>query len=451
MVAHTIGPHRTIRPWPDRRPGGAPVVPGHGRAGSLIDSAEVPDDPIVTAPGSRDPFAAGPLDRASALGLIARADALAATGEYATAAPFYARVVGHADPELHVAALLGLGECQYRLDDDDGAVQAWTMATRAPETPLSWVAWRQIAATRVRQGDMRGALEAYREADRRAPSEARPEIASRLGWLSREVGDQRAASRYFGRSRSPMSAQPLVSYILIAVTAAISLAALYGGSVGDQFASLFILDKDAVARGEYWRLVTVTLLHGGVLHLAFNMYALYITGPLVERMYGRFQFLLVYVMCAIGGSVASFVFIREPSVGASGAIFGLFGVLFVALRVHHPLLDRRARALASQIGFLILFNLALGFGIAGGGIGAIDNFAHLGGLAAGGWLGLLLAPNAVGTLAGLWQRPAGQRAREGVTAGVPPGVRTTGAVRVVGVALLCVVLAAGIVFGTQLR
>jgi membrane associated rhomboid family serine protease len=407
----------------------------------------VPDDTATTAPGTRDPSVAGPLDRATALELIHRADALVAAGDYAAAAPMYARVVGHADPEVHVAALLGLGECQYRLDQDAGAVEAWTMATRAPETPLTWVAWRQIAATRVRQGDLRGALDAYREADRRAPPEARPEIASRLGWLSREIGDTRASNRYFGRSRGSMATAPMASYAIIAVTAVISLFIEYGGPLGDQLGNLLLLDKQAVAAGELWRLVTVVLVHGGILHLAFNMYALYIVGPLVERMYGRLPFVVVYLLCAIGGSVGSYLFIREPSVGASGAIFGLFGILFVALRVHHPLLDRRARALASQIGFLILFNLALGFGFAGGGFAAIDNFAHLGGLATGAWLGLLFAPNAAGTLSGLWQRPTGGTAGGGITA----DARTATAIRVVGVALLCVVLVVLIALGGQLN
>ena len=143
------------------------------------------------------------------------------------------------------------------------------------------------------------------------------------------------------------------------------------------------LDKAAVAGGEYWRLWTVTLVHADWLHLAFNMWALWIVGPLVERWYGPLRFLVFYLACAATGSVASFAFGGEaPSVGASGAIFGMFGVIAAASWIHHPV-DRYARAIARQIGVLILINLAFGFASAG----MIDNAAHIGGLLGGLWLG----------------------------------------------------------------
>ena len=79
------------------------------------------------------------------------------------------------------------------------------------------------------------------------------------------------------------------------------------------------LDKPAVAAGEYWRLWTVTLVHADPLHLFFNMYALYLVGPIVERWYGSIRFLVFYLACAAAGSVASFVFGSAPfAVGASG-------------------------------------------------------------------------------------------------------------------------------------
>ena len=86
----------------------------------------------------------------------------------------------------------------------------------------------------------------------------------------------------------------------------------------------FQLDKTAVAAGEYWRLFTVTLVHGSpqpgffvasLAHLFFNMYALYLAGPIVERWYGPIRFLLFYLLCAAGGSIASFVFGGEAAVG----------------------------------------------------------------------------------------------------------------------------------------
>ena len=90
-----------------------------------------------------------------------------------------------------------------------------------------------------------------------------------------------------------------VTTILIAATVIVSLSALLSSEGAFLFEALQ-LDKAAVAEGEYWRLWTVTLFHGSFLHLGFNMYALYLAGPIVERWYGSTQFLLIYLACAGG-------------------------------------------------------------------------------------------------------------------------------------------------------
>src|SRR3954469_6875582 len=110
-------------------------------------------------------------------------------GDYATAAGLYQRGVGNADAQLHVAALLGLADARYRLDDETGALQAWITATMAPETPLAWRAWVALAGARVREKDLVGAARAYREAEARAPLQERAAIQSRLGWLNKEMGN----------------------------------------------------------------------------------------------------------------------------------------------------------------------------------------------------------------------------------------------------------------------
>jgi rhomboid protease GluP len=344
----------------------------------------------------------GPLDAQQARAFLQRADELAAGGDYEASLPFYQRVVGNADPQLHVAALLGLADARYRLDDEEGALQAWIVATQAPENAESWRAWVALAGARVREGDLAGATRSYREAERRAPASERAGIASRLGWLNKEMGNTGQAQRYFGRARTGVFA-PYATYGLIGFTALVSLLALYVvPGVGDAFA----LDKQAVAGGEWWRLLTDTLIHVSILHLLFNMYALYIVGPLVEAMYGRVLYLGFYALAGAAGSVASYLFLPAPSVGASGAIFGLFGLLAVATYVHKPALGRQARALTSQIVLLIVINLALGFG-AGGIFGAsIDNAAHVGGLVAGAWLGLTVVPRGLATLSSFWQSAA---------------------------------------------
>ena len=128
-------------------------------------------------------------------------------------ASYFARVVGFDDAAITAAALLGLGEARYRLDDEAAAVPVWTAVLQLGETPSTYTAWRNIAAARVRAGDLPGAIEAYREADRRAPHEDKAEIANRLGWLTKETGDTRAARRYFAKGRGD---GPLITVTLAA-------------------------------------------------------------------------------------------------------------------------------------------------------------------------------------------------------------------------------------------
>lgn len=334
--------------------------------------------------------------------VIERARAAAEQGDYETAAALYQRGVGNPDPQVHVAALLGLADARYRLDDEQGALQAWLTATVAPETPLAWQAWVALAGARVREGDLAGAARCYREAEARAPADERPAIQSRLGWLNKEMGNAGTANRYFGRARGGFT--PLITYSIIAVTVAVSLFTMVGGRAGDELLNQLALIKPAVREGEFWRLLTVTLVHDTrtPLHLLMNMYALWIVGPLAEALYGRALYLAMYLLAGLGGSIASYLFLANPAVGASGAIFGLFGLVFAATFFHKPLLRAQARAITSQIGVLIVINLVIGFGI--GSFARIDNAAHVGGLLVGGWLGLLIAPAGAATLASLWQR-----------------------------------------------
>ena len=212
-----------------------------------------------------------------------------------------------------------------------------------------------------------------------------------------------------------------MTLILIAITTIVSVTAMFTIPVPPEkgLYDWLQLDKMAVAAGEYWRLWTVTLLHSPTdpLHLIFNMYALWLAGTIVERWYGSIRFLAFYLACAAAGSTASFVFGGDvPSVGASGAIFGLFGILLAAGRVHHPV-DRQSRGIVSQLVVLVIINIAFGFASGG----SIDNAAHLGGLAAGLFIGALVPPTAVPTLSSLWQRPV--EPGVGAATTTAPGVR----------------------------
>ena len=389
------------------------------------------------------PLPPGPLDRTTALDLLRRGDELLDAAEPEAAAAHYARVVGHPDGDLTAAAWFRLGETRWRRGDEDGAVAAWEASARVGETEIAWQAWRRLAAARVERARASGeslgpAIAAYREAERRAPSEEQGPIRARLGWLTRESGDVGGAQRHFARARGA-SAGPLVSQAIIALTVGVFGYTLLGGPDGERLLELLALDKPALADGDLWRLVTPLLVHANVLHIFFNMYALWIAGPLVEGIYGSVRLLAMYILCGVAGSVASLVFTAGPSVGASGAIFGLFGVLFAAMRTHQPLVDRRARALTTQIGMLIVINLLIGFGLLGG---IVDNAAHVGGLLAGLWLGFILVPGNVPTLDSLWR---GRAPRDGLH-GLAEGV-----VRALGVLILIALIVVGFSYGVALR
>lgn len=401
-------------------------------------------------PGRLDadrPIPDGKLSREMALSLLARGDELMTIGEFADAGTHYARVVGFDDAEITAAALLGLGEARFRTDDEDGAVATWEAVLELGATASAYKAWRNLAAANVRSGVLNAAIRAYREADRLAPPEDKAEIANRLGWLAKETGDPRSARRYFARGRGDGPLIP-VSTILIAATVIISLTVMFTAE-GADLGRVLWLDKLEVANGEYWRLWTVTLVHADPLHLLFNMYALYLAGPIVERWYGSWAFVAFYLACAAAGSVASYVFSGDGiAVGASGAVFGMFGVLVAAGRAHRPV-DRIANDLVGRIGFLVAINLVFGF-VSGG---RIDNAAHVGGLVAGLWLGSIMPPTRVATLASMWVR-GGSTGPAGVDAtGRPVARRATpsAALPILAVGAVAAAVLVGILVGNANR
>jgi rhomboid protease GluP len=137
------------------------------------------------------------------------------------------------------------------------------------------------------------------------------------------------------------------------------------------------------------RLLTAMFLHGGLIHLAFNMWALWDTGRLAERFYGNWQLLLIYMVSGLCGSMASLFFAasRSVSVGASGAIFGVVGCLLAAtLTKPHRLPPALVKSMRSSMFAFIGYSLFMGFVV-----GFIDNAAHIGGLVGGFVMGAVLA------------------------------------------------------------
>ena len=138
------------------------------------------------------------------------------------------------------------------------------------------------------------------------------------------------------------------------------------------YESALLLAKDPVINGEYYRILTVALLHGGLLHLGFNLYSLHLLGTPVEAFFGKGRYLTIFIGSLIAASLASLTF-NPPyvySIGASGAIFGLFGALAVG--------GKRMGVDFRSIGTIVAINFALGFIMSG-----IDWHAHLGGLLGG--------------------------------------------------------------------
>ncbi|MFN3692138.1 MAG: rhomboid family protein [Fervidobacterium sp.] len=141
-----------------------------------------------------------------------------------------------------------------------------------------------------------------------------------------------------------------------------------------------------VSQGQWYRVITAMFMHGGFLHLAFNMYALYILGNYTEGIYGSYRFLVYYLTTGIVGNIATHIFYYNSlSVGASGGIFGLVGALFGAgFRKDTPFFLKPITG--SALLPMIIVNIALGF-IPGSGI---NNAAHIGGLLTGIALGYFI-------------------------------------------------------------
>jgi len=186
-----------------------------------------------------------------------------------------------------------------------------------------------------------------------------------------------------------------VSFAIMGITTAIFVAGFLSPQANDWLIQHLAMANFLVADGEWYRIITAALLHGGLMHLAFNMYALYLFGPRLEQQVGSPAFLALYVASAAGGGMASYLFgpPLQVSIGASGAIFGLFGAwMFVAWKMRGT---PGGSAMFNQLGVLLLINLALPFLV-----GGIDWRAHLGGFGAGvliAWLWSLFAvgkPNA---------------------------------------------------------
>jgi membrane associated rhomboid family serine protease len=222
-------------------------------------------------------------------------------------------------------------------------------------------------------------------------------VGMRCPECSRERTKVTTGTASFGRSNAAPATYTLM--VLNVVAFLLQILSGVGGLSGiGEIGFDFGLVPALVADGEVYRVVTSAFLHAGPLHLAFNMFALYILGTLLEPVIGTARFVAIYVASLLAGALG--VVVLEPdslgvTVGASGAVFGLFAAAFVIAR------GRGMQEISSQLGFLIVINLAFTFGIPGISIGG-----HLGGLVGGAVCALVVLAGDRGSLPGRRRVPA---------------------------------------------
>ena len=176
--------------------------------------------------------------------------------------------------------------------------------------------------------------------------------------------------------------------IIICLILLMYLAEIYFNATYSDKAVILLGAKwnEGITNGQYWRFITPTFLHGNLIHLFLNLFALHIFGTELESIYGSIKFLTVFLLTSWGAILASYTFSSGIAIGASGAVFGIIGCLVIFY------FKQRGKVSGATIRFksmytLIIINLIFGFLIP-----KIDNFAHLGGLITGIFVGWLLCP-----------------------------------------------------------
>ena len=172
--------------------------------------------------------------------------------------------------------------------------------------------------------------------------------------------------------------KPIITYILLASTILIycfqflskqfyqiDLLAIYGMKI-----------NELIDAGQIWRLITSMFLHADIMHIGFNMYALYSFGRSLERFYGHGRFLFLYLLSGFAGNIVSYYFTDNPSLGASTAIFGLVAAEGIFIFLNKKYFPNAQKAL-QQLIMIIIINFILGLSP------QIDNWGHLGGFIGG--------------------------------------------------------------------
>ncbi|WP_392486691.1 rhomboid family intramembrane serine protease [Haloimpatiens sp. FM7315] len=172
----------------------------------------------------------------------------------------------------------------------------------------------------------------------------------------------------------------IVTYILIGINIAMFILSVYLSRSltyinGEVLVFLGAKYNPFIDAGEYFRLITCSFLHGGLMHITFNMYALYAIGPVIEKAYGKLKYIVIYFVSAFTASLFSYFFSDGIAVGASGAIFGLLGAM---LMLSYKMRNAMGNEFKKNIIAVIVVNIIIGMSVSN-----IDNYAHIGGLLGG--------------------------------------------------------------------
>lgn len=206
--------------------------------------------------------------------------------------------------------------------------------------------------------------------------------------LTPEIVDELNATRRFWQRQN---ARPLITYALLLAIFACGLLSMVLAPDEETIALALLGAKlnFYIDQGQFWRFVTPLFLHGGLLHLSLNAYALYLMGRMLENVLGRMAYLSIFALSGVVSIYASYLGNESLSVGASGAIFGLLGAGVVFGLKHRADIPRAfQRYYGAGLLPWVALNLILGFTLPN-----IDNYAHIGGLVAGVLLARLLDPN----------------------------------------------------------
>ena len=173
--------------------------------------------------------------------------------------------------------------------------------------------------------------------------------------------------------------RPYATYTLIGICVLAYLLQILTESIlgVDVLALWGVKANNLIEQGQFWRLVTPIFLHGSILHIGFNMYALFYLGSTLEKFYRRERFLVLFFLSGFAGNVISFMFSPYPSLGSSTAIFGLLGAEGVLLYQNREIFGSAARRALSQVVMIAAVNLMIGLSP------GIDNWGHIGGLIGG--------------------------------------------------------------------